>query len=52
MKIDEKIEPPMFKVTETHFAATWLLHPDAPKVEMPIELKKRIERAGKLGEKF
>lgn len=52
MKIDEKVEPPMFKITETHFAATWLLHPDAPKVEMPVELRKRIERAGKLGEKF
>ena len=50
MKIDEKVEPPMFKISETHFAATWLLHPDAPKVEMPVELKKRIERA-KLGSK-
>lgn len=48
MKIDEKVEPPMFKISETHSAATWLLHPDAPKVEMPIELRKRIERA-KLG---
>ena len=45
MKIDEKVEPPMFQISETHFAATWLLHPDAPKVEMPAELKKRIERA-------
>ncbi|MBR5914151.1 MAG: ABC transporter ATP-binding protein [Selenomonadaceae bacterium] len=44
MKIDEKVEPPMFKISETHSAATWLLHPDAPKVEMPIELRKRIER--------
>lgn len=33
MKIDEKVEPPMFKISETHYAATWLLHPDAPKVE-------------------
>ncbi len=45
MKIDEKAAPPMFKISETHFAATWLLHPDAPKVEMPAELKKRIDRA-------
>ena len=45
MKIDEELEPPMFKISETHAAATWLLHPDAPKVEMPAELKKRIERA-------
>ena len=52
MKIDEKISPPMFKISETHYAATWLLHKDAPKVEMPIELKKRIERAKKVGEKI
>ena len=45
MKIDEKVEPPMFKISETHFAATWLLHPDAPKIEMPVELQRRIERA-------
>lgn len=25
----------MFRVSDTHFAATWLLHPDAPKVEPP-----------------
>ena len=47
MAIDEKEEPPMFQVSRTHFAATWLLHPDAPKVEMPPELKTRIERAQK-----
>lgn len=50
MKIDEKAAPPMFKISETHFAATWLLHPDAPKVEMPAELRKRIDRARKSGE--
>ena len=47
MKIDEKCEPPMFKISETHAAATWLLHPDAPKVELPVELQRRIERARK-----
>jgi len=36
--------PPMFKISETHSAATWLLDPRAPKVEMPEELKKRIKR--------
>lgn len=35
MKIDTLEEPPMFKVTDTHYAKTWLLHPDAPKVEKP-----------------
>lgn len=35
MKIDTVAEPPMFKVSDTHYAKTWLLHPDAPKVEKP-----------------
>ena len=47
MKIDEKAEPPMFKISETHYAATWLLHPDAPKVELPPELKSRLMRSRK-----
>ena len=47
MKIDEKEAPPMFKISETHFAATWLLHPDAPKVELPAELKARLIRSRK-----
>jgi len=44
MKIDFEKQPPMFKITDTHYAATWLLHPDAPKVEMPVLVKHRIER--------
>ena len=44
LNIDSRIEPPMFKVSETHEAATWLLDPRAPKVEMPAELKERIEK--------
>ena len=47
MKIDEREEPPMFKITETHCAATWLLHPDAPKVELPKELRARLARTRK-----
>ena len=47
MKIDEKAEPPMFKISETHYAATWLLHPDAPKIELPPELKSRLMRSRK-----
>ncbi|MGN0777417.1 MAG: oligopeptide/dipeptide ABC transporter ATP-binding protein [Candidatus Ventricola sp.] len=35
MKIDTLLDPPMFKITETHFAKTWLLDPRAPKVEKP-----------------
>lgn len=45
MKIDEKAEPPMFKISDTHYAATWLLHPDAPKIELPPELKSRLKRS-------
>lgn len=44
LKIDFEEEPPMYQITDTHEAATWLLHPEAPKVEMPATLKKRIER--------
>lgn len=44
LNIDYRLEPPMFKVSDTHYAATWLLHEKAPKVEMPVELKHRIER--------
>ncbi|MCD8107797.1 MAG: ATP-binding cassette domain-containing protein [Oscillospiraceae bacterium] len=35
LKIDTLEEPPMYQVTETHYAKTWLLDPDAPKVEKP-----------------
>ena len=44
LKIDSLAEPPMFRVSDTHSAATWLLDPRAPKVEMPEELKKCIAR--------
>lgn len=45
--VDDKADPPMFKVTDTHYAATWLLDSRAPKVEMPQELKARLERMKK-----
>ncbi|MDY5882632.1 MAG: ABC transporter ATP-binding protein, partial [Roseburia sp.] len=35
LKIDTLAEPPMFKVTDTHYAKTWLLDPRAPKIEKP-----------------
>ena len=44
MKIDFLEQPPMFEVSETHKAATWLLHPDAPEVEMPRAIRERVER--------
>ena len=48
MQIDLEEQPPMFKVSDTHYAATWLLHPDAPKVEPPKIVTDRIERMMKL----
>lgn len=45
MEIDYKYQPPFFKVSDTHYAATWLLHPDAPKVEMPKIVSERIAKA-------
>ena len=47
MQIDFEAQPPMFEVSETHKAATWLLHPDAPKVEMPKIITERIARMTK-----
>lgn len=44
LNIDTRVEPPMFKISDSHFAATWLLHPNAPKVDMPEELRQRIIR--------
>ena len=41
LKVDTMYEPPLFKVSDTHFAATWLLHPDAPKVTPPAEIVAR-----------
>lgn len=49
MEIDFKYQPPFFKVTDTHYAATWLLHPDAPKVEKPKIVSERINKAIKVG---
>jgi oligopeptide transport system ATP-binding protein len=44
LKIDFLEQPPFFKINDTHYAATWLLHPDAPKIEMPKILRDRIDR--------
>lgn len=33
LKIDFEMEPPLFKVSDTHYAATWLLHEQAPEVK-------------------
>jgi len=47
LNIDERVAPPFFKITDSHYAATWLLDERAPKVEMPEELRARIDRMKK-----
>ena len=44
LKIDFEQEPPMFQISDSHQAATWLLHPNAPKVDPPKIVLDRIER--------
>lgn len=44
MQIDLEEQPPMFKISDTHYAATWLLHPDAPKVTPPEAVVKRQQQ--------
>ncbi len=45
MNIDFREEPPYFKVSDSHYAATWLLDPHAPKVEMPKIVSERIKNS-------
>ena len=42
MEIDFEQQPPMFEISPTHRAATWLLHPQAPKIERPAIISRRI----------
>ena len=49
MAIDFEEEPPLFQLSPTHYAATWLLHPNAPKVEPPRIVTERIKRMRALG---
>ncbi|MBR2891446.1 MAG: ATP-binding cassette domain-containing protein [Bacilli bacterium] len=47
LQIDFEEEPPLFEVTPGHLAATWLLHPSAPKVEAPRIVTERIAKMKK-----
>ncbi len=47
MAIDLQEEPPMFQISETHFAKTWLLDPRAPKVEPPANIQNLHEKISK-----
>ncbi|MDY4138489.1 MAG: ABC transporter ATP-binding protein [Eubacteriales bacterium] len=44
LKIDQRLQPPEFRISDTHSAATWLLDERAPKVDMPASLRARIDR--------
>ena len=44
LAIDFKAEPPLFQISGTHYAATWLADPRAPKTEMPKDLSERIQK--------
>ncbi len=48
LEIDFELEPPKFYVSDTHWAATWLLDERAPKIERPKIITDRIERMKKL----
>ena len=52
MEIDFEEQPPFFEVSPTHKAATWLLHPNAPKVDPPQIVTDRIARMKKLNEQL
>lgn len=43
MAIDFEEEPPMFPISKGHYAATWLEHPDAPKVDPPADIQRRYQ---------
>ncbi len=44
LNIDFEQDPPVFEITDTHEVSSWLEHPDAPKVEMPPILRRRIDK--------
>lgn len=48
LEIDFVKEPPMFKVSDTHYAKTWLLDPRAPKVERPEIIGQISNRVAKI----
>lgn len=48
LKVDTLFEPPMFKVTDTHYAKTWLLDPRSPKIEKPegiVDIHEKLKKA-------
>ncbi|MDR1060258.1 MAG: ABC transporter ATP-binding protein [Clostridiales bacterium] len=43
LKIDARRAPPLYQISPTHFARSWLLHENARPPEMPGELRARID---------
>ena len=52
LNIDYTEEPPMYDVGGQHRVASWLCDPRAPKVDMPEDLKVRIEKMKKEAELY
>ncbi|MCM1992781.1 ABC transporter ATP-binding protein [Oceanirhabdus seepicola] len=52
MKIDFEEQPPMFKISDSHYVASWLLHKDCPDVQRPAILDERIERMKEMTEEL
>ncbi len=52
--VDRENQPPFFKISETHYAKTWLLHEFSPKVVKPksiqIAFEKYKSRVGEIDE--
>ncbi|MBR0146664.1 MAG: ABC transporter ATP-binding protein [Eubacterium sp.] len=52
LAIDFKAEPPLYKLSGTHYVASWLADERAPKIEMPKELKDRIQHMKQEGREY
>lgn len=51
MNIDLRLDPPTYYVpgSKTHKVSSWLMHENAPKVEMPEALRRRLDKMKKEG---
>lgn len=47
IKLDFEEQPPLFKISDSHKAATWLLHPDAPNIPIPEDVVKKLKNASR-----
>ncbi|MBM7647544.1 oligopeptide transport system ATP-binding protein [Bacillus ectoiniformans] len=42
LQIDFEQEPPVYQVSDTHFVKSWLLHPQAPAIEPPVNVQQNL----------